>query len=270
MGAIPFALLVVLRYAEHMTEENFRAVLEGLHEAGEEYQTPIVGGDTGGAKDTVLSATALGFCGKNEFLLRRAEADQLLCLTGTIGRAFAARAYFEKAKPNGFRLSTELEDELLAAWKRPKARVKECYVIRKHATACQDVSDGLKATIEQLLGFHSLGAEIIEDNLPIDESTRRVADFFKISHAQLALSASPDFELLFAIPERKLRALQHQFGDNQFRLSVIGKTNNTKECVLISHNGIRYAPLPGVVWRSQWGSLIDEVVSNSPSPQAGT
>lgn len=267
MGAIPFALLVVIRYSEEMTEDDFRGVLEGLDEAAKEYDTPIIGGDTGGANNTVLSATALGFCGKDEYLLRHAESNQYLCVTGSVGRSFAARAYFEKAKPKGFTLRPDLEEELLLAWKHPVARVKEGYVIRKYASACQDVSDGLKATIEQITQHHGIGADISEDMLPIDESTKRVADYFKISHAALALTDSCDFELLFSVPDEKLTALQRQFSNKEFRLSVIGRTNSSKQCALVSGNGERRTPLPGIAWRSQWGSVIDELIAQESQVQ---
>jgi thiamine-monophosphate kinase len=195
-------------------------------------------------------------------LRKNVEPDQVICVTGTVGRAFAARVYFEYARSEGLKLEGRLEDELRMAWKRPKARVRESKIIRTHATACQDVSDGLKATIEQLVSAKLLGANIVEDALPIDESTRRVAEFYGIRPAQLAMSASVDFELLFTVPTWHLDSLLDEFGDRQLKVTKIGTTTNTGVCRLLCADGRVISPLPGMVWKSQFGDVIKDALKS--------
>lgn len=264
MGALPFALLSVIRYSKEMTEQDFVAILEGLNEAAQKYRTNIIGGDTGSAKESVLAATALGFCEHGDLLLRKnIAAEQMICVTGTIGRAFAARVYFEYAKPKGLRLNPDLEETLLCAWRRPNARLSESLILRKSAKSCQDVSDGLKATIEQLVLPMHLGAEIYEDSLPIDEATTEVANFCGIPPAQLAMSASTDFELVCTVPNWKLQGMLQEFEEQKLRISVIGKTDQTGKCSLVRNDGTRVTPLPGVAWKSQFEDIISQVIVHS-------
>src|SRR4029077_1694630 len=153
MGARPMGLTTVIRYNPLMTDEQFTQVCCGIRDASRAYDVAVVGGDTGGYVSDVFAATAFGISNSGRVLLRSgAEIGDLVCISGTIGLPIAAIAYFKSAKLQGCSLSHELEHQLLQSWKKPSARVKEGILLaeRRIAHACQDVSDGLKATVEQM------------------------------------------------------------------------------------------------------------------------
>jgi thiamine-monophosphate kinase len=81
----------------------------------------------------------------------------------------AAVAYFPQRESRGWALGAEEENALLASWRRPRARVAEGRILSRHgyATACQDTSDGLKATIEQLASASEVGFDVAEAEVPI-------------------------------------------------------------------------------------------------------
>lgn len=260
MGAKPLAMLTIVRYSKDVTDAQFKQILNGIYKASCEYNSLVIGGDIGGASEVVLGAVVLGICPKGKYLLRStASVGDYICVTGNIGRAGAARAYFEIAIKQGFRLTSEQENELAQAWKRPKARVKEGLLLNNIASACQDVSDGLKATIEQLCTASKLGAVIYEEKLPISDACEVVAKYFQISSAQLAMSASVDFELLFTIPQNKLKIAQESFGKEGLRFSIIGQTRKDCGYQFISRQQIVQSELPGIKWDHQFHDLISEI-----------
>ena len=189
MGAVPIGLTTVVRYSHDVTDADFESILAGIYQAAADHGALNVGGDIGGAERIILSASAIGVCELGHVLTRAgAESGDLLCVTGPLGTAGAAVAYFGSSSIAG-RLSGELEDELLAAWRRPVARVAEGRILasRRLASACQDVSDGLKATVEQLGSAGGVGFCLEEGALPISSSTREVARLLDTDPTALAL-----------------------------------------------------------------------------------
>jgi selenophosphate synthase len=60
MGALPIALLTVVRYPRSLPDDDFTALMEGIRDACRQVGTPNVGGDIGSAERIILSASALG------------------------------------------------------------------------------------------------------------------------------------------------------------------------------------------------------------------
>ncbi len=263
MGARPIGLTTVVRYNPSMTDEQFTRVFEGIHDAASTYDVVVVGGDIGGYRSDVLAGTAFGIV-ESDCVLRRSAAKpgDLLCLAGPVGLPITAIAYFKKAKPQGFSLPAELEQRLLESWKRPIARVKEGVLLSEHklAHACQDVSDGLKATVEQISLLSGISFTIKEDNLPVDESTKRVAEFLDIPFTQLALSASADFSLLFTIPPHSKEKCDSVFSQHGLTYHVIGEVNSLGRNVLVLSGGTT-VPLPGTGWSQQEGDVLQYVLN---------
>jgi thiamine-monophosphate kinase len=265
MGARPIGLTTVIRYNPTMTDEEFIQVCEGIRDAASAYGVVVIGGDTGGYGSDVLAATAFGVANGDRILRRSgARAGDLLCVAGPVGLPITAIAYFKGAKPRGFALSSELEERLLRSWKRPTARITEGTLLSERglAHACQDVSDGLKATIEQISLLSGVNFTIREDDLPVDESTKRVATFLSIPFAQLAMSASPDFALLFTIPRGAKQDCDSAFSQQGLAYCVIGEANSLGRNLMALNNGSG-VPLPGTEWNHQEGDLLQHILNRS-------
>jgi len=248
MGASPVGLLTVIRYPREMAEGDFAEVLAGIAEACQAIGASPLGGDVGSAERLFLSGTAFGICERDRVLRRSgARAGDLLILTGTVGTAAAALVYFDHCKSNGDQLRHELEDELLQSWRRPIARVTEGRMLAKQgAHACQDVSDGLRDTVEQLCRASGVGCRVAADSLPIENSVRAVADLAGLDPFALALSASVDFELAAAIAPEDLDTCRESFEAAGVDLHPVGEFTAEQDLVLLSENG--EGPLPGTSW----------------------
>ena len=263
MGATPIGMTTVIRYRASLTDKDFTQILEGIKAAAAYYQTPIVGGDIGEYTETVLAATAFGITERGKYLKRRGTVvGDLLCLTGEIGLASTALVYFTKARKQGFLLSEEEEAILLRAWQRPVACITEGLLLAQPGVvhACQDVSDGVKATIDQLGEASAVSFKIDEISLPIHPITRKVATTLNADPIAVALSASVDFQLMFTISPKDLTKVQQAFLSRGSTLHVLGEAipSSTPSYLLRKDGGS--SSIPGRAWDQQIKNVADVIL----------
>lgn len=208
MGAKPTGFFSIIRYTPKIEDYEFEEIVNGITTACKDFEMPLLGGDTGGYNEVVLSGTAIGICKKNAFLRRDGgkSGDQLF-ITGSVGLAAAALAYFTKLKKNGsFHLSPSKEQELAISWKRVKPALKQAqFLVNKKYSCCAiDTSDGLKASLRQIAKASSLDAVVDLEKVPIDDLTASIASAMKVNPFGLAIGDSVDFRLLFSTPKNKV------------------------------------------------------------------
>lgn len=251
MGALPIALLSVIRYPKSMADEEFRQVVEGINDACRVVGAPNVGGDIGTAERLILSASAIGVVEPGRALLRSgARPGDRLCMTGPTGIAAAAQRYFGNLDIAGTKVDASGEETLLAAWKRPQARVKAGRILSSSGvvTSCQDSSDGLKAGIQSIAAQSDVGFVVEEEALPVVDV---VAEVVKLSDSELTpllLGDSVDFQLVFTVPERDLPALRLAFEGEGGTFHELGFATENREVLLCKKDGST-EELPGVAWR---------------------
>jgi thiamine-monophosphate kinase len=265
MGAKPLGLTTVVRYSENMTKKDFEDVFHGIRLAADFYNVQVVGGDIGSYHADVFAATAFGLINPKKALLRKnVKKGDLLCLTGPIGLAAAAMLYVKKLLPVGIRISKDDETKLIASWCRPVARINEGTLLSSEclANACQDVSDGLTATISQLSKNSGICFTVEEEKIPISDLTRTIASYLKIEPLTLAMSASVDFQLLFTVAPDKEKQYIEIFELFGFPIYIIGATNNLGENIIIKADG-HSTELPGIPWDQQSDDLIEDILGKS-------
>jgi thiamine-monophosphate kinase len=254
MGAAPIGLLPVVRYPGDMDDEVFERCIAGIVDGARSVGATCIGGDIGSAERIILSATALGVCAPGRALRRSsAQPGDAVYVSGPIGRAGAAMLYFSaRDAGRAARLSDEIESDLLASWRRPRARADIAQDVARTGdrVACQDISDGLKAAVEELAAASDVGALVERNSLPIPTSVRAVADLLHVDATALALSASVDFELLFAVADDTAASGVLEANGAQ----RIGRCTEDTETLL--HGGDSDVPLPGVAWRHQDGDIV--------------
>lgn len=253
MGATPIGLLSVIRYPHELDDAGFRQIVAGIHQACTDFGTLNVGGDIGNAERLILSGTALGVCRPGKVLKRSgARPGDLLCITGACGLLGAAVAYFPK-KDSFYpqQLSAGAEQKLLDSWRKPRARVAEGRILseKPYATSCQDTSDGLKATIEQIMQASGVGFRVMERDVPVDPVVRMVAELMKVEPLALTMSASSDFQLAFTVAAADLAACRAEFSAMGLDFFVIGEATDDGLAQVVIDEESR--PLPGVAWKHQ-------------------
>jgi thiamine-monophosphate kinase len=264
MGATPIGVLTVVRYPGDLTDASFNEIIDGIHQACTDHGTLNIGGDIGNAERIILSGSALGFC-RPDTVLRRsgAQPGDVLCVTGPCGLLGAAVAYFPKRETNGWSLPTATEEALLQSWKRPRAKIAEGRLLAESGscTACQDTSDGLKATIAQLSTASGVGFDVYADAIPIDAAVRAVAELMEVDALTLAMSASSDFQLVFTLAPDAVETCAQKFNEQGLSFRPIGVATEPEQGVRLLNQDGSTSDLPGVAWRHQSGDISTLVVT---------
>lgn len=265
MGASPLGVVVVARYTSGMSDADFEQVMSGVVRASAELGLPLLGGDTGGYEESVLSATVLGLCPSGRALRRSGglPGDRLFS-TGTVGRAGAAIAYYVRGKSQGIALGEEVERGLAESWKRVKPALQQgCLLVQQGLSRCAiDTSDGLKASVRQIAEASGVDAILFEGSVPIDPLARSVAEAMGVDALALSISDSVDFRLVFSVRPSLAGEVERSFAEQGWELFEIGKLGERSENprALLDRGG-ELVDLPGIEWDQAEVPAIDRLCS---------
>jgi len=144
----------------------------------------------------------------NGTMVRRAGASvgDHVIVTGTIGdAALGLRLRKERAIAKRWKLDAAMQRHLLARYLVPEPRNALAEVLRRHASAAMDVSDGLAGDLGKLCRASGVGAIVETANVPLSKGAR-TALAAEPKAIEAILTGGDDFEVVAAIPPRKLRA----------------------------------------------------------------
>lgn len=169
------------------------AFVQGLGEALAHHGMPLIGGDTISApagSPRVLSLTAIGHSSLAEPPSRSgALAGDGLFVTGTIGDGWAGLQLLQagRTKPQA----------LIAAYRRPVARIADGTRLAEIVHAMMDVSDGLLIDASRMGSASGLAVSIDLAHIPLSQEF--IGTFGSDQAAVLsAATGGDDYQLLFA------------------------------------------------------------------------
>jgi thiamine-monophosphate kinase len=264
MGATPTGVVVVFRMHTGMSIADHDAAMSGVLRACANFGMPLLGGDSGGYSTSVLSAAAFGTCPSGRALLRRkGKPGDSVYLSGDVGTAAAAVAWFLRGRMSGKKLGVDCEQSLLAAWKRPRPALDLGRLLTAEGfSACAiDTSDGLKAAARQLAEASAADVLLIPEAVPVSSAALRVAEAMGLDPLALAAGDSVDFRLLFAVPESRTEALEtavYRAGLTVHRVGKIAEAIGNPGAFL-EEAGER-APVPGIEWDQSERMTIDRLI----------
>ena len=216
MGAEPLGFLLAIALPKDLDLDSFKQIIEGVLEACDYYQIPLIGGDTNEASEIIISGTALGLCDK-PLMKDTYSMGDLIAVTGNIGLAAL-----------GFNIDT-LDNVYTKKSLKPEAKIKEGMVLKDYATSATDITDGLASELYEIKkdGF---GFMIYEDMLEISDEYKQLADELDLDYLDLILHVGEDFEILFTITKENLEKLP-------IDCIVIGKVTDSDVVELTLENG---------------------------------
>ena len=223
MGAEPAWLSLSLSIPE--VDESWLAEFsEGLREHAEYYSLQLIGGDTVQGPLSI-TITAQGFIPKKQALTRsNAKPGDLLYVTGTLGDAGLGLAILKGDKQLE---NVEHRDYLINRLNYPVPRLLAGTSLRRTASACMDISDGLISDVQHILRASQCGAIIHVDKLPLSAA---LSESVSASEATaFALSAGDDYELLFTVSEEQRGVLETTLSNSGVRTTCIGQLNGQPE-----------------------------------------
>ena len=196
MGAEPLGMTLALTLPS-VDDLWLHGLSQGLARACHDYRLPLVGGDTTRGPLS-LTLTVMGFCPRNEKLLRSgARVGDKICVSGCLGDAAFGLAVMQ-GQYRGLELDFDDQEYLVARFTHPTARLDLGCQLRELATSCIDLSDGLLQDAVHVANASGVRFSIESAALPL--SAALVSAVGEAQALDYALSGGEDYELLFTLP----------------------------------------------------------------------
>lgn len=264
MGADNIGFLLNIAVPKDTLLDDFDDLICGVISACDNYNIPLIGGDTNEASEIILSGTAIGKVDKDRVLMKYGfEVGDLVCITGELGLAALGFELLnlKKDNPNLYEekiaeineIDSTISDLTIFKALKPEAKYEEGHILREHNTngnriSATDITDGLASEFYEILNSdrklhqlnnkdrdysnsYSKGIRIYEDKLPVEGEFKDIANILDLDYLDLFLHIGEDFELLFTINKE----LKEQLS-NEIDYYVIGEITdkNTVEIVLLN------------------------------------
>lgn len=193
VGAMPLGILMAETISESCPPEFLRRLQEGIGDACRTHGTMVLGGDTNRGETMSLTGCALGVLDDGRVMTRRGcSPGDILFTSGPIGCG------------NGFAFARLCGRRVACPVYRPLARLREGRMVRRFASACMDSSDGLLATLDQLLRINGRGFGIVPGwEEALDNASRELLQQFDVPEWFLLAGPHGEFELVFTIPPKQ-------------------------------------------------------------------
>jgi thiamine-monophosphate kinase len=205
-GATPagFVLTLALRKVEEAWLKPFAAA---LGEDATQFKCPLLGGDTVSTPGPLMvSVTAFGRVPPGKMVHRSgAKPGDRVMVTGTIGDAALGLAILGGGKVHAACTDPAARDALVGRYRVPQPRVAMAEIVRAHANAAMDVSDGLAGDLTKLCGVSDVSAAIDLESIPLSDAARDLVSR-GIVGLETLIAGGDDYEILCAIPEDGVEA----------------------------------------------------------------
>ena len=211
MGADNIGFLLNIAIPKDTLLDDFDELICGVIKACDDYDIPLIGGDTNQANEIIISGTAIGQVDKDKALMKYGfKKGDLVCITGEIGLAALGFELLNLRKllTNNLFEMVDLEERINKAYEidsslcdmaifkalKVEARYREGHILRdcntkENRVTATDITDGLASEFHEILNsdkrhcqFNSedensykKGIRIYEDKLPVEKEFKQIA-----------------------------------------------------------------------------------------------
>ena len=242
MNGCPDQIILNIGISSKFSLKAIDEFYDGIKIACDEYSVDLVGGDTTSSiTGMVISCTAIGTVLKKNISLRSgAKENDVLCVSGDLGRSFLGLKILQREK-RIFLNNPEMQPKLnsykniIEKQLRPVARVDIINILKEYKiipSSMIDISDGLASEILHLSEASNLGVKIFEEKLPILEETKLVAKEFDLNFSNCALNGGEEYELLFSITPNEYELIKK----NNIDIKPIGYFTKDKSKKIVLSN----------------------------------
>ncbi len=198
---------------------------QGLGSAQNRFGCVLVGGDTVATPGPLtLSLTLLGRLPRGSMVQRTgAQEGDRVYMTGSVGDA-ALGLKLRQNPTLGARweLTEDQRKAFLSAYLRPMPPTALAPILRAHATAAMDVSDGLMGDFRKLCQASGLGGEIETRRLPLSQGAQQALSQDPELWAAV-LTGGDDYQVLATIPPERATDFEEACHDAGVSVATIGR-----------------------------------------------
>ena len=199
MGADPWRYQLNIAVPPETDSSWFEAFAQALKNDQARYGIALSGGDTTTIAGPIsISITAFGLVPKGKALTRSgAKAGDHIILTGPVGDAWVGLQILRD------HIKTDNDAYFLDRYKKPNPAPILAPLLRDHAHAAIDVSDGFLADLDHICKASQLDAKL--ETHYFSDAAQTLVDQGLIQPLDL-LSGGDDYVLILAVPEEKSQA----------------------------------------------------------------
>jgi thiamine-monophosphate kinase len=216
-GATPLGFLLAIALPKNFSEDWLADFARALGQDADAYRCPLLGGDTDSTPGPIsISVAAFGTVPTGTMVKRSgAKAGDHVFVSGTIGDAAL-----------GLRVRKgELEDasgHLVSRYRVPQPRMALAEVLRAHASAAMDVSDGLVGDLAKLCGASRVTADIEVARVPLSAAASQAlaSDCNLITQI---LTGGEDYEILCTVAPDEAAAFRAEAAAAGVPVTAIGR-----------------------------------------------
>ena len=223
-GATPIGFLLTLALPEEIGDAWLAPFARGLGADAQTFGCPLLGGDTDRTGGPItISIAAVGAVPHGKMVRRAgAKAGERVVVTGTIGdAALGLRLRRDASAAPRWGLTPEQRDHLEARYLVPEPRTAIAEILRAHASAAMDVSDGLAGDLGKLCRASGVGAEIAAARVPLSNGAR-AALAREPALIETILTGGDDYEVVACVPAGKVETLRQQASAAGVAVTEIG------------------------------------------------
>ncbi|MFM9975294.1 MAG: thiamine-phosphate kinase [Beijerinckiaceae bacterium] len=208
LGFVLALMLPAQKSGMRLDDDWLAAFACGLGALAKSTACPLIGGDTVSTGGPLgLSITAFGSVPAGRMVRRSgAKPGDRLFVTGTIGdAAIGLQLRLAEKQDKALPLSADHGHFLQERYLRPRPRNAIAAILRDHAHAAMDISDGFAGDLAKMLRLANVGADVLLEDIPHSVAAR-AAFRHDPEFRETALTGGDDYEVLAAVPEVKAKA----------------------------------------------------------------
>jgi len=250
-GASPLAYSLVTGLPGDTGDAWLADFAAGLAADQATYGIHLLGGDSVSTSGPMtLTVSALGLVpgvGPNGGMVRRsgAQAGDLVFVSGTVGDAALG---LRLALGKHLDATAEEGAFLLSRLRLPQPRTALAPVLRDHATAAADVSDGLLADLGHLCTASGHKASVRADRLPLSPAASRLLEADPALLPEI-VAGGDDYEIIFTVPPGRRDALLAAAAQAGVPIAEIGMMSAGAPAVTLLDAGGRDVTPPRLGWQ---------------------
>ncbi|HXX08352.1 MAG TPA: thiamine-phosphate kinase [Pseudolabrys sp.] len=234
-GARPLGFLLSLALPKEIGEEWLSGFAEGLRGDSVLFGCPLFGGDTDRTPGPItISIAMIGSVPTGTMVQRSgAKPGDRVFVSGTIGDA-ALGVMLRKGKQ--WKLSDAQRQHLISRYLLPQPRSALAEVIRAHASASMDVSDGLVGDFAKLCRASGVGADIEVARVPLSDAAKAVIASDPAA-LESALTGGDDYEIVCTVPKAKCAGFSAAAGAANVAVTEMGEIKTGEGARFLAQNG---------------------------------
>ncbi|HKT11670.1 MAG TPA: thiamine-phosphate kinase [Terriglobia bacterium] len=243
MGGVPRFALISIALPRGVSCAWVEEFYQGVMDLARRFRVDVIGGDTSVARRiAMMDVTLAGEVPRGRGLLRSgARPGDLIYVSGRLGLSARGLEILKSRAKRGKGRRSERQDgpEINAVlnahlYPEPRCPLGRWLQSAGIPSALMDISDGLSTDLARMCEASGVGASVDAARIPAPSGVAP-------QHAlELALNGGEDYELLFAVPEKKAAKIPRSY--RGVPLHCIGRMRRSREVLLVHPDG-KQSPL---------------------------